>query len=420
MDPVGFFLLTIAGIFLVGAGGEELFRRTGIPDVIWLVVVGILLGPVTGLVPRSRLVEAAPYFAALTLVVILFDGGIRIRVRELANVAPRSGLLAVLGFVTATVAVMMASMVAGQLGWLPDGWSWSHGLMLGTILGGSSSIIIMPAMTLAGVREGVADLVRLESAFTDAFCVVGTIAVLQYLQASPATAGSSVWLVTKALTIGLVAGVAAGVVWSVVLLRLPGDHAYPITLSVLLLLYVGVGQLDGSAAVGVIAFAVVVGNRGPIESTATLAPGHRSPGETMRGVHGQVAFIVKSFFFTFIGAMLQTPWASIVLGVVLGFVLLLVRWPIVRVATARSEFSTAERRVIGASLPRGLAAGVLATFPGAEGIPGTAQIPSVVYACVVATIVIFAVGLPLAHRGIVPPEEEKGEPDARGDGEASG
>ncbi len=420
MDPVGFFLLTIAGIFLVGAGGEALFRRTGIPDAIWLVLVGIVLGPITGLVPRYRLVEAAPYFAALTLVVILFDGGIRLRLEDLVDVAPRSAALALLGFLTATVAVMAASMAARQVGWLPDTWTWSHGLVLGTILGGSSSIIIMPAMTLAGVREGVADLVRLESAFTDAFCVLGTVAVLRYLQASPGAASSPAWSVSKALAIGLVAGVAAGVVWSVVLKRLPEDHAYPITLAILLLLYVGIDQLDGSAAVGVIAFAVAVGNRGSGESTATLVPGHRSPGEAMRGVHGQVAFIVKSFFFTFIGAMLAPPWASIGLGVVLGCILLAVRWPVVRLTTLGSDLTPSERRVVAAAVPRGLAAGVLATLPAADGISGSAQIPSVVYSCVLATIVLFSIGLPLARRGAEMEEPGEGVPSEPGGDEEPG
>jgi potassium/hydrogen antiporter len=70
------FLLAIAAIFLIGALGEVIFQRTQIPDVIWLIFAGILLGDsVSGLVTREQLGEVAPYFAALTLVVVLFDGG---------------------------------------------------------------------------------------------------------------------------------------------------------------------------------------------------------------------------------------------------------------------------------------------------------------------------------------------------------
>lgn len=73
--PVANFLLAIAGIFLIGSGGELIFQRTNIPDVIWLILAGIALEPVGGLITRPLLGSIAPYFAALTLVVVLVEGG---------------------------------------------------------------------------------------------------------------------------------------------------------------------------------------------------------------------------------------------------------------------------------------------------------------------------------------------------------
>jgi hypothetical protein len=49
-----------------------------------------------------------------------------------------------------------------------------------------------------------------------------------------------------------------------------------------------------------------------------------------------MAFIVKSFFFTFIGAMLGPPWGLMALGVVLANVLLAARVPAVPSRTWRS------------------------------------------------------------------------------------
>ena len=53
MTPVSLFLIVVAAIFLVGVVGELVFERTGVPDVVWLVLVGVLLGPVTGVVSRA-------------------------------------------------------------------------------------------------------------------------------------------------------------------------------------------------------------------------------------------------------------------------------------------------------------------------------------------------------------------------------
>ena len=38
MNPVAQLLAIVAGLLLVGALGEFIFSRTGIPDVIWLVL----------------------------------------------------------------------------------------------------------------------------------------------------------------------------------------------------------------------------------------------------------------------------------------------------------------------------------------------------------------------------------------------
>src|SRR5688572_3753023 len=173
LDSVALFLLSIAAIFLIGALGEVTFQRTNVPDVIWLILAGILLGPVLHLVTPEMLKGIAPYFAALTLVVVLFEGGTTLKLTELSRAAPRSSLLALASFLLSVGVLTVVSMGAAWLEILPAEWTWTHGLLLGTILGGSSSIIIMPAMAQGRLPTSLKNLVNLESALTDAFCVVG-------------------------------------------------------------------------------------------------------------------------------------------------------------------------------------------------------------------------------------------------------
>ncbi|MFH0902876.1 MAG: hypothetical protein V2A73_19790, partial [Pseudomonadota bacterium] len=61
-----------------------------------------------------------------------------------------------------------------------------------------------------------------------------------------------------------------------------------------------------------------------------------------------------------------------------------------------------QRKLVIVSLPRGMAAGVLATLPASAGVAGTSQFPTIVFACVLATILVFAVGFPLVRRGAPP------------------
>jgi cell volume regulation protein A len=397
VSAVALFLITVASIFLIGALGEVVFRRTQIPDVIWLLLAGIVIGPVTGLVTPDDLREIAPYFGALTLVVVLFDGGSQLDLKQIAGSAPRSSLLAVSTFLVTVVVVAGASMGARWLGWFPTEWSWVHAAMLGCILGGSSSIIIMPAMQLAKVSDDTASLVNLESAFTDAFCVVGATALIQILLAGVEAASPGVAL-ARSFGLGASLGTAAGFAWLLVLRALhSSEHAYPVTLSALLLLYVGIDAAGGSAALGILTFAIVVGSAEHFRGILRLEADFRLS-DDVRGFHRQVTFIVKSFFFTFIGAMIAPPWTLVAIGAGFGVLLLVARVPAVRLALMGGAYDAPAISLVQIAMPRGLAAGVLASMPMAAGVPGTDHLPVLVFAAVTTSIVIFTVGLPLVKK----------------------
>jgi potassium/hydrogen antiporter len=400
MDLVTIFLLMIAGLFLLGAVGEIIFAKTQIPDVVWLIGAGILLGPVTGTVPRETLSTISPYFAAITLIVVLFEGGSKIVLNDLIKAAPRASLLAFLTFTLTVAVVASISMVFGAFDILPE-WSLLKGIMLGGILGGSSALIIMPSMALAKVEEKVANLVSLESSLTDALCVVVTIAMIDIIVAGSGSVGSAVFVLARNFGIALAVGIVAGWVWMPVLRFLAGNvHAYPMTFAALILLYVVVDKLGGSAAMGILTFAVMVGNAESIMKRVGFSLGDK-PLEidfSVRTVHAQISFIIKSFFFTFIGMMLSPPWGQLALGLLFGLVLLGARIPGVWMATRGADFHPAEVKLVTVSLPRGMAAGVLATLPFHSGVPGTEALPSMVFAAVLTSILIFAVGFPMARR----------------------
>jgi len=398
MTPVALFLVTIASIFLIGALGEIVFKRTGVPDVIWLLVAGIVFGPVTGTVTAEDLGAIAPFFGAFALVVVLFNGGTQLDLPQIMRAAPRSSVLAVLTFGLTAALVAVATMPLRAIGWLPPEWTWGHAALLGMILGGSSSIVVMPAMALAGIEKRTESLINLESAFTDAFSVIGAVAMIQILLASADVQVSAGEALAKSFGLGASLGLVAGFGWLVVLRALhSSEHGYPVTLAALLLLYVGVDSVGGSAALAILAFAIVVGNAEHFKGVLRLEEDFILSAD-VRGFHRQITFIVKSFFFTFVGAMLSPPWSLVAIGVGFGVLLLVARVPAVWLALKGGGFDSASFRIVSISMPRGLAAGVMATMPMAAGVPGTSQLPVLVFAAVITTIVLFTVGLPLAKR----------------------
>lgn len=400
IDPVQGMLLIIATIFLVGIFGEVVFRKTGVPDVVWLIAVGVALGPVFGILQPARLLEIAPYFGAITLVVVLFDGGRSLRLSDLGRAAPKATLLAVSGFVLATASVAACSMAAVRAGLLPAGWTWLHAIMLGAMLGGSSSAVIMPSLAKAPIDPEVRNLVNIESALTDILCVVVAGALIAILKHGDADVGAAAANLGKAFGIGLGVGVAAGMLSLFVLRHMAQSaYAYPLTLSALMILYVGVDQMGGSAALAILAAAVVVGNAPSLTQSIVMSQ-PASLGDGVTGVHDQVTFIVKSFFFTLIGALIGPPWPLVGLGAALGVVLLLARWPAVRLTFLGSRHTPAVRRLVWVALPQGMAAGVLSTMPMQAGIADTEHLPPIVFAAATMTILVFAVGVPVTMRQI--------------------
>jgi Na+:H+ antiporter len=432
------FLLVLAAILVIGIVGELMFERTGVPDVVWLIAVGFILGPGTKLVLGNALVDketlagVAPYFGALVLVIVLFDGGSELKLKELSRSAGRGSTLAVFGFLASVAALAAMSYYGVRYFDLPteafvtpgpeakafdpghatEGWGWIHAIMFGAILGGSSSAVIMPALSKAGLTPRVANVVKVESAISDVLCVVITFVCIGILTGGEADAGAAAKTFAEALGIGVAAGIIAGVFSVLIMRRLRhSTYTYPLTLAGLMVLYVIVGRMGGNEALAILTTAIIVGNGPDVSKFVGLA--HEAKlSDGLNSVHDQMTFIVKSLFFTFLGIMLSEPWLLVGIGVLVGIVLLIARVVAVWFATLGSGFDGSAKGLITVAMPRGMAAGVLAMFPSQKGVAGTDGLPVVVFAAVIATIVIFAGGFPL-FKSKVPTEADEAKAEKK-------
>ena len=395
LDPTGRYLVMIAALFLLGAVGEVIFARTQIPDVVWLILAGVGLN-VTGLVNPDSLDPILPLFSALTLVIVLFDGGRQIVIHDLIRAAPRASAMAGVSFIFAVLGVAVVLQLASLTGLLPESWTFMHSLMVGAMIGGSSSLIIMPSMNLAKVEPKVSNLVGLESALTDALCVVVAVVLMNIIKSGEASGSDAVLELGENFGLALAMGLIAGWAWIPVLRALAGNpYGYPVTLAALLLLYVAADSAGGNPAMAVLTFSVIVGNAEALMKMVGFSLGDKplALDDTVVTVHTQAAFVIKSFFFTYIGLMLSRPVSLLLLGFVVGISLFVTRIPAVMLV-ARTGFTDSQRKMISISLPRGMAAGVLATLPASAKykIAGTEELPSIVFAAVVTSIAIFAYG----------------------------
>jgi cell volume regulation protein A len=400
MDPVATTLVVIAGLLLLGALGEFVFARTRVPDVVWLVAAGILAGPVSNLVSPTLLTPGIPFFGAIALTVILSNGAFRLRLAEVAAAAPRGILLGVLGFAFSLMAICIFFWLATALGLVravpPLLW-----LMAGAIVGGTSSVIIMPTVAKGSIFAQVARMLEVESASTDALSIVVAMVIIDLLVNGVADVSRPFVALGRELGEGIGLGViAAALVVPLIPPLQRSLHAYTTFLASMLALYAITSSLGGSGAMAVLTSSLLLGNAAYI--VPRLFPGAQAQAftasQTSLVMQDQMSFLTKSFFFFLIGLMFPTDLRQIALAGVATLFLFLFRIPAVILSTRGLGLRKKGFWLLNVAMPRGLAAGVLATLPLQRGIEGMDNLAPAVFALIVFSVLFFAAGVSVVSR----------------------
>ena len=149
-------ILGLSGIFiLIGYVSDYIFRRFGFPDVIILLAIGVLLGPVFGVVDRADIIDFAPLLSALVITIILFDGGLNMNYQRVLRGSGRAIILAATG--VALTMVVTALVTSQMLGWKPE-----MGILMGAIIGGTSAAIVIPLANKITTNQKTSTLLSLE------------------------------------------------------------------------------------------------------------------------------------------------------------------------------------------------------------------------------------------------------------------
>ncbi len=351
-------LLVSAVIIVIGFLGNALFERTGLPDMLFLIVLGYVVGPWLRLFDPLSVAALAPYLAALALVFILFDGGMHMNIHQVISESPRAILLAVLGFLSSllVIAVFMTYLVGVPL---------LYGILFGSIFGGSSSIVVVSIARRISVSERCSTVLSLESAITDILCIVVSLVVIRVILTGQVDFFIVAGDIGVKFLIGTLVGVVMGLVW---LFSLKGvvrqSFSYMLTLAIVLFGYTASEYLGGSGALSSLLFGLFLGNEKSIfEALKREWTGEAAVDGGLRRFESEIAFLIRTFFFVFLGliAMISDLW-FVFIGAVISLMLLLTRFGVVTLGTLKSELRN-ERSIMGVVLTRGLAAAVLATLP---------------------------------------------------------
>ncbi|MGH1521426.1 MAG: cation:proton antiporter [Nitrosopumilus sp.] len=396
--PAPVLLLAAGVVIFLGVAGEAFFKKTGIPDVAFLMILGVVIGPILGIIQPEAVIQVVPYFAALALIIIMFDGGLNLDIKHVVKTAHFSVALAMLGFILSVVMITLAAHYA-------LGWFWLESILLGSIVGGSSSAIVFGLVRNIKISEETKSMLSFESALTDILATIVAFILFEAVLAGQFNLQTLQETLGTAIIVGLVLGFGVGIPWMYVSTKLGNaQHAYMLTLGVLFVLFFLADFFGESGALTALVFGLMLGNKNHLSRILKF----KLPRiELDDPTHNQLTFLVRSFFFVFVGLMASFGQIEYVVFGILITIAVYVGRMFVGKITLTKRFSKLDRAVTNSMIPRGLAAAVLATYPITLGLPNAEAYPQIIFFIILSSVIITTIGLGKSKK-IPPPESVEG------------
>lgn len=207
--------LAIALVVLAGTLCQWFAWRVRLPAILFLLLAGILAGPVTGWLDPDRLFGNLLFpFISLSVAIILFEGSLSLRFHQIAGLRRVVRNLVSLGVAVTWLITTLVTRWA-------LGFSWQLSFLFGAITVVTGPTVIVPLLRTVRPTAAVANVLRWEGIVIDP--VGATLAVLVYefilAGSGGAALGSTVTAFARIVVIGLCIGIGAGYLYGIVLRR---------------------------------------------------------------------------------------------------------------------------------------------------------------------------------------------------------
>lgn len=394
------FLAVFGGLLLAAGFLDEIAERVRLPGIVMVLLLGLLtdnrLEAVPGQPPPLLSLAQADQIAQVSLVLVLFFGGLTTNWREMRPVLVPAGRLATLG---AGLTALMLMGVVQLLGALP-GTTFEPNLPLALFVG--AMVCSTDATAVLALLRPLADrlparlinLIECESAFNDPVAVVLCgLALAMASGAAETTAASLVTEVVRQFLLGSLLGFLGGTMASRTLVRrtprATSSQLAVLSLAVLMLLVGATQLLGGSGILAAYVSGLVLGNSSECDRAV------------LEEAHAGFAKMAELLLFLCMGLVVQPEQvvAAFGWGLVLFAAMVLVRWLMVTSVLWRSSFSRAERLFTTLAGLRGAVPIAVAIQAAASSVPWGDAMPPLALAVVLLGLLLQGLSLvPMAHR----------------------
>ncbi|MCB2211471.1 cation:proton antiporter [bacterium] len=378
-------------ILTLGVAAQWVAWRLRIPSILLLLASGLLIGPVLGVLdPDALLGDLLFPIVSISVAVILYEGGLSLRFKEL----PKLGTV-VRNLVTVGALVTWIGAAAAAR-FLMD-TSLSMSLLIGAILTVTGPTVVGPLLRAVRPKGEVGSVVKWEGILIDP--IGAMLAVLVFEQMMAGSSGAGIAAPTMGLIRTIVFGSAAGFAGAAIMYLLVRYELVP-------------DFLENSLSLGLVVAALLAADHFQPESGllavtlmgVLLANQKRVPVRRIVEFKENLRLLLISTLFILLSARMQRSeifalnWMD---GVFVAVLIFVIRPLAVWISTFGSRLNWREKLFLSWMAPRGIvAAAVSSVFAFAlidAGFEGAERLVPVIFLVIVSTVVVYGLtAIPVA------------------------
>lgn len=394
-------IIIIIGLFIFwGNFLNDVFERRNIPDVLGLMFIGMLIGPVFHLVDPQSFGKFGSLFSNLVLIFILFESGTELKISEVKSSFKDSAMITTVGFIVTCITVTISCMYVFNLSLLSS-------LFIGSTLGGTSSAVVVGLVRKVDVQPKTSTTLIMESAETDVFTLAVPLSILGLMLTGDIEPKTIAVMFAASLIFAVFIGVFGAFLWSFILNKIPNLKSTKFSTPAFLFLLYGITEyLNLSGPLTALSFGIAVGNLRYIEPKILekIIPNQNIVlPRKERIFFGEIVFLLRTFFFVFIGISIQInrlDW--LMWGALITLFVYLTRIVVVKFVISKKT-PLLDKSVMSFMIPKGLGAAVIATLPIQQGHPDGIIIQSICFSVILFSTIYCVVLFFLAKTGITMP-----------------
>lgn len=368
-------LYILAAVLVLGVGAQWLSWRLKQPSILALLILGIVAGPVTGLLrPDEQFGDLLFPLVSLGVALVLFEGGMTLNFRDL-----RGHGRTVTNLVSWGALLNWLLMALGC--WWLAGFSWEIAFLFAALVVVTGPTVINPLLRTMRATSDVSQVLRWEGILIDPVGALLAVLVFQYL-----VSGTDSWQVfAGSIGVGLAAGFAGAFTLGFVLRRhwVPEYLVNVVTLAWVVMMFAGsdfVAHESGLLTVTVMG--IWLGNMKDVGVSEILS------------FKESLSILIISMLFIVLGArvdpmdIVATGWS----GVIVLSVVLLARPVVVWASTLGGSYSWRQKALLSWVAPRGIVAAAVSSLFALRladaGYPGATDLVAYTFLVIIATVVL--------------------------------